>query len=76
MTLNELLPKVIGITKKEIAIILDRNNPLFNFNTEYGLTSYNNYTRNELIEIAIKIEIDIISDYHKKRSSIKSLKNY
>lgn len=71
MTLENLLPSVMGITKKEIAIELDKNNPSFNFSTETGATSYNNYTRNELIEISIKFGIDIISDYHKKRKGIK-----
>ena len=68
MTIKQLLPKVAGITKKEIALQLDKNNKLFNYSAESGLTSYRNYTRNELLETCILFGIDPVSDYHKKRT--------
>jgi len=67
-TLSTLLPRVIGITKKEIALQLDKNNPLFDFSAETGKSSYHNYTRNQLLEICIQFNIDPVSDYHKSRS--------
>lgn len=67
-TLNELLPKVIGITKKEIALQLDKSNSLFNYSAESGLTSYRNYTRSELLEHCIKFNVNPISQYHLNRS--------
>lgn len=65
--LEQLLPKVAGITKKEIAVQLDKGNPLFHFNTETGLTSYYNYTRHFLLQQCIDFDIDPVSDYHKSR---------
>lgn len=67
MTLTELLPTVIGITKKEIAMQLDKSNSLFNYAAETGLTSYHNYTRNELLQTCLDLNVDPISDYHKNR---------
>lgn len=40
------------LTKKQIAIALDKANPLFNFSAESGLTSYKNYTLRDLYRIA------------------------
>lgn len=46
-------------TKKEIAVILDRSNPLFNFSCETGLTSYHNYNKAQLVAIANQHKIEL-----------------
>lgn len=70
-TLSTLLPRVIGLTKKEIALQLDKNNPLFDFSRESGKSSYRNYSRNQLLEICIQFNIDPESDCHKTRRGLK-----
>lgn len=65
---KELLPSMVGITKKEIAMQLDAANKLFNYSAETGKTSYHNYTRHQLIETCVRFNIDPISDYHKRRA--------
>jgi hypothetical protein len=68
MTLEQLKPLVKGITKKEIALQLDKKSPLFNYSVESGLSSYHNYTRDELLRHCIQFDVDPIGEYHKKRS--------
>lgn len=76
IALTDLLPLVVGITKKEIASQLDKGNPLFNFSVETGLTSYHNYTRNELLKTCIQFGIDPVSNYHKQRSTKEWIEAY
>lgn len=74
--LSALLPLVVGTTKKEIASRLDASNPLFQYNVEVGLTSYNHYTRNELLETCIRFGVDPISEYEKMGRTIKWQRDY
>lgn len=74
--LQQLLPLVVGITKKDIALQLDKFSPLFNFSSETGLTSYRNYTRNDLLIICINYRVDPVSDYHKNRAGIDWMNTY
>lgn len=82
MTLNtatkieELLPLIVGTTKKELAAALDKANPLFSFNTESGLSSYHNYTRNELVRHCITWGVDPLSEHTKMGRTIKWQKKY
>lgn len=76
MKIATLIPFLVGITKKEIAHQLDLRGYGFNFSTERGLTSYNNYDRDELIQIAIDHDIDIVGDMHPKRSDAAWVLNY
>ena len=68
MTLQELKNISIGITKKEIAMQLDKSSSLFNYNVESGLTSYHNYTRDELLLHCLQFNVNPVSEYHKNRS--------
>ena len=56
-----------GITKREIALRLDKSNPLSNYSAETGMTSYHNYTREELLRHCIRFGVDPVSEYHKSR---------
>ena len=69
MTLQELQATCVGITKKEIAMQLDKHNPLFNFSAETGLTSYHHYTRDELLKHCLQWDVDPVSEYHKRRAA-------
>lgn len=40
-----------GLSKKEIAIILDKSNPLYSFSKETGATSYKRYSKCELLAL-------------------------
>lgn len=73
---NQLLPLIIGTTKKELAIRLDKKSPLFNYSVEFGPTSYNNYTRRELVEHCIKFGVDIIPESQKMARTIAWQKKY
>lgn len=68
-TLQSLQAKTIGITKKEIAIQMDKKIQQFNFSAESGLTSYKNYSRNELLEICLKFNLTPKSNYILKREA-------
>lgn len=68
--LAQLKSTCVGITKAEIAGQLDKNNPLFNFSAEAGLTSYRNYSRDELLLICLENNIDPVSDYQKRRRGL------
>ena len=70
MTFDEIKVYAKGITKSEIAAQLDKKSPLFNYNVESGLTSYHNYTRDELLRHCIQFDVDPVSDYHKKRRGL------
>ena len=74
--LNDLLPLVVGTTKKEIASRLDSKNSLFLFSVETGITSYHNYNRNELLEICIKFGVDPVCEYVKMGRTIVWQKKY
>lgn len=42
------------LTKKQLAVYLDTQNPLFNYNTEKGPTSYKNYTKDQLWDTLVR----------------------
>lgn len=75
-TLDQLLPLVKGITKKEIAIALDKKSPLFSYSVEFGATSYHNYTRDELLRHCIQFDVDVVSEYTKMGRKISWQKEY
>lgn len=76
MTLLTLKPFLWGVTKQEMAEQLDRYDPAFNFGVEKGKTSYHMYKRDELIEIAIKYNVDLVSDFRKRSMRADVLKKY
>jgi hypothetical protein len=76
MTLQEIKQKTVGITKKEIAIQLDNGCSSFNYSVEKGATSYNNYTRDELLETCLQFNIDPGFKLSQTKERHKFLKQY
>lgn len=74
--LEDLLPLIIGITKKELAIALDAKSPLFNYSVESGPTSYKNYSRTDLIEHCVQFGVDMVPENTKKGKTIDWQKKY
>ena len=60
-TIDDLLVYAKGVTKKEIAIALDKAIVTFNFSAESGLTSYKNYTKFDLLVNCLAYKIDPIN---------------
>jgi len=60
---DELVKNSKGVTKKEIAIQLDNSDPFFNYSAEEGLTSYKNYSREQLLKTCFQNKVNPKSEY-------------
>lgn len=49
-----------AMTKKQIAQKMDDQVPTFNYSVETGPTSYNNYTRDELLTTCVEFKINLL----------------